>query len=315
MVDKNESLSSLALKAESNNEWSKSENLWEKLLIETVNSGDIDWFSRALVILSHIYDISYKHLGFKPVDEIDRILYDERCKPVGYWDNQKAVQEKINELNSSESGFIFKIVLAVVIFVAFFILLRYPFSGFEVTFMSISFIVIILGLSIGIGLLFNIVAGIVSFIAGIYSIDIIGGIVMKVFGLADSDMGALYVLRFIAIIIVIVLLYSAYKSKINVKEVRELVRIKTNNAEEMKRHAKECLSAAFRVDNLLSDDEMEIAAIRVKKAYADGDIYHFGKVNKNNDEWEDAYEVVKSIAYMHGYYKDMNKLYNEKGTD
>ena len=80
---------------------------------------------------------------------------------------------------------------------------------------------------------------------------------------------------------------------------------------ETRRYAADCYSAAFIVYNIIDDDMTEVSAIRVKKAYIKGYIYHFGKVSENKDEWEDARQVVKNITLMYGYYTDMKKLYND----
>lgn len=80
---------------------------------------------------------------------------------------------------------------------------------------------------------------------------------------------------------------------------------------ETRRHATDYYSAAFIVHNIIDDDMTEVSAIRVKKAYIEGYIYHFGKVSENKDEWEDARQVVKNITLMYGYYTDMKKLYND----
>ncbi|MGN1399254.1 MAG: hypothetical protein ACI4WG_04565 [Erysipelotrichaceae bacterium] len=312
MDNNSENYASQALKAEREGLWFKSNYLWEKELIETVNNQQTNWYGKSLVILSHIYDIFKRHYDFKSIDKLTHTLENKTYKPVGNWAHVEDIKNKITEMQTSTASTIAKIILAVVLLFVFFVMISYPFSDFETYFLAIFFLIIMAIIAIFCGLMINFIAGVIAFFVSNFVIEFLSELLQSLLHLPSSDVGMLYIFRFIIVIVALFLFLLAYSDRSNNKKAAQMAASNKAELTDFAFHSKDCCKAVYKVLSVIYEEDIpEIAAMKSKNAYLQADEYGFARVTGSvQSGWDDALRLNEEILDLSLYYADMVKLFN-----
>lgn len=288
-----------ALTAEDEYDWKKSQYKWEMALIETVKAKKEDWYGSSLVILCHIYGMMEDFFEFKKSDS--RIAHN--YKPVGHWKDVELNEDRIEHMKSSKLSIIFRIVLAIILLFVFFLYISYPFGKMETNILAVSLIVSVGIIGIIVGLMTNLIAGFISLIISSLADRGIAKLLRRIFQFPDLDIGYLWIIRIMVLVIAIALISTAIKDHKNSKDVTKLSIRNERESNNLKIHSNECLNAVNEIAEIIFEDDLfEVAAVKAKNAYIEADIFGF-----NHVDTIETIDIVYEVIAMRDYYQDMTK--------
>ncbi|MGM9948248.1 hypothetical protein [Floccifex sp.] len=298
-------ITSKAMEQEQNKNYRRSQYLWESALIEIVEQKESDWAGFSLVVLTHIYEMMTNHFNFKAENSVDHLKHKHKYKPAGHWEDVINLDNKIKSLHSSTFSMILRLIVAIVLILLFFVFVSYPFSSLEIDFMVGVGLILCFGVAIVVGLSTNIIVGFISIFITFFIYDFLCQFVSNILHLADSDLGMLYICRFIVVIVSIFLIYSIFKSISNNKEASRLQIQMYREDINLKEHTQQIYKATCQIcDEFTKEDLREVAAIQTKRAYIESDIYGFNLVNEKSNLEDSLYLLFEALV-MKDYYKDM----------